>query len=32
VTARLNRIFLISRVELVILLLIVVNMVVKPGS
>jgi uncharacterized membrane protein len=32
VTARLNRIFLISRVELVILLLIVVNMVVKPGA
>ena len=32
VTARLNRIFLVSRVELVILLLIVVNMVVKPGT
>lgn len=32
VIARLDRIFLVSRVELVILLLIVVNMVVKPGS
>lgn len=32
VTARLNRIFLVSRVELVVLLLIVINMVVKPGS
>ncbi|HEV2756917.1 MAG TPA: DUF2269 family protein [Actinomycetota bacterium] len=32
VAARLNRIFLVSRVELVILLLIVINMVVKPGS
>jgi uncharacterized membrane protein len=32
VTSRLNRIFLVSRVELVILLLIVVNMVVKPGA
>lgn len=32
VIARLNRIFVVSRVELVILLLIVINMVVKPGT
>ena len=32
VTARLSRIFVVSRVELVILLLIVINMVVKPGA
>lgn len=32
VTVRLNRIFVISRVELVILLLIVINMIVKPGA
>lgn len=32
VTDRLNRIFLVSRIELVVLLLIVINMVVKPGA
>ncbi len=32
VTARLRRIFLVSRVELVVLLLIVINMVVRPGT
>ncbi len=32
VISRLNRIFVVSRVELVILLLIVINMVVKPGT
>lgn len=32
VTARLERIFLVSRVELVILLLVVIDMVVKPGA
>jgi hypothetical protein len=32
VVSRLNRLFMVSRVELVILLLIVINMVVKPGA
>ncbi|HEX2058970.1 MAG TPA: DUF2269 family protein [Actinomycetota bacterium] len=32
VAGRLNRIFVVSRVELVILLLVVINMVVKPGT
>lgn len=32
VVARMRRIFVVSRVELVILLLVVINMVVKPGA
>lgn len=32
VTGRIKRIFVVSRVELVVLLLIVINMVVKPGA